>query len=101
MGALSPCLRKIISRPDHFNLRLRPTGLHPWCLIFGVTAACPMVAIWWLAYLARAGLSPAGIIDLARHTPLVSRHPTITTGYRVRNPHVLIGCTSSSRACIC
>ena len=33
-----------------------------------------MLTIWWLTYLARAGLSPAGIIDLARtHTPLASK----------------------------
>jgi len=32
-----------------------------------------MFTIWWLTYLARAGLSPAGIIDLARpHTPWFS-----------------------------
>jgi len=71
-GTLSPCLRKIISRLNHFNLRLRPAGLRPSCLTFGVTSACPMFTIWWLTYLARAGLSPAGIIDLARpHTPLI------------------------------
>ena len=36
----------------------------------GVTSACPMFAIRWLTYLAGAGFSPAGIIDLARpHTP--------------------------------
>jgi len=53
-------------------LRLRPAGLRPSHLTFGVTSACPMLAIWWLTYLARAGISPAGIIDLARpHTPLV------------------------------
>ncbi|WP_428357061.1 transposase [Methyloprofundus sp.] len=46
--------------------------MRPSCLTFGVTSACPMLTIWWLTYLARAGLSPAGIIDLARpHTPLV------------------------------
>jgi len=29
-----------------------------------------MLTIWWLTYLTREGLSPAGIIDLARpHTP--------------------------------
>ena len=68
-GTLSSCLRKIISRLNHFNFRLRPAGLRPSCLTFGVTPACPMVTIWWLTYLARAGLSPAGIIDLARpHT---------------------------------
>jgi hypothetical protein len=34
-----------------------------------------MVAIWWLTNLARVGLSPTGIIDLARpHTPLI--YPT-------------------------
>ncbi|MBT6419154.1 MAG: hypothetical protein HOK14_02230, partial [Gammaproteobacteria bacterium] len=49
-----------------------PAGLRPSRLTFGVTSACPMLAIWWLTYLARAGLSPAGIIDLARpHTLLV------------------------------
>jgi hypothetical protein len=31
-----------------------------------------MFAIWWLTYLARVGLSPTGIIDLARtHTPFI------------------------------
>jgi len=68
-GTLSSCLRKIISRLNHFNFRLRPAGLRPSCLTFGVTSACPMFTIWWLTYLARTGLSPAGIIDLARpHT---------------------------------
>ena len=71
-GTLSSCLRKIISRLNHFNFRLRPAGLRPSCLTFGVTSACPMFTIWWLTYLARAGLSPAGIIDLARpHTPII------------------------------
>jgi len=71
-GTLSSCLRKIISRLNHFNFRLRPVGSRPSCLTFGVTSACPMFTIWWLTYLARAGLSPAGIIDLARpHTPLI------------------------------
>jgi hypothetical protein len=72
-GTLSSCLRKIISRLNHFNLRLRPVGLRPSCLTFGVTSACPMFAIWWLTYLARVGLSPTGIIDLARtHTPFIA-----------------------------
>jgi len=71
-GTLSSCLRKIISRLNHFNFRLRPTGLRPSCLTFGVTSACPMFAIWWLTYLARTGIPPAGIIDLARpHTPSI------------------------------
>jgi len=31
-----------------------------------------MLIIWCLTYLARAGLSPAGIIDLAQpHTPVI------------------------------
>ncbi|MBT5221764.1 MAG: hypothetical protein HOM15_02865, partial [Gammaproteobacteria bacterium] len=48
--------------------------MRPSRLTFGVTSACPMLTIWWLTYLARAGLSPAGIIDLARtHTPLASK----------------------------
>ena len=69
-GTLSSCLRKIISRLNHFNFRLRPAGLCPSCLTFGVTSACPMFTIWWLTYLARTGLPPAGIFDLARpHTP--------------------------------
>ena len=72
-GTLSSCLRKIISRLNHFNLRLRPAGLRPSCLTFGVTSACPMFTIWWLTYLARVGLSPTGIIDLARpHTPNIN-----------------------------
>jgi len=65
----APLIFVKFSRLNHFNLRLRPAGLRPSCLTFGVTSACPMFAIWWLTYPARAGLSPAGIIDLARpHT---------------------------------
>ncbi|MBT6576810.1 MAG: hypothetical protein HON51_11430 [Gammaproteobacteria bacterium] len=46
--------------------------MRPSSLTFGVTSACPMLAIWWLTYLTRAGMTPTGIIDLARpHTPLV------------------------------
>ncbi|MBT3812174.1 MAG: hypothetical protein HON51_07725 [Gammaproteobacteria bacterium] len=46
--------------------------MRPSHLTFGVTSACPMLAIWWLTYLARTGMTPAGIIDLARpHTPLI------------------------------
>ena len=79
-GTLSSCLRKTISRLNHFNLRLRPAGLRPSCSTFGVTFACPMLTIWWLTYLARAGLSPAGIIDLARpHTLLVFLYYTYGT----------------------
>jgi len=71
-GTLSSCLGKIISRLNHFSLRLRPASLRPSCLTFGVTSACPMFTIWWLTYLTRVGLPPAGIIDLARpHTPII------------------------------
>ncbi len=44
-GTLSSCLRKIISRLNHFNFRLRPAGLRPSCLTFRVTSACPMLTI--------------------------------------------------------
>ena len=71
-GTPSPCSFRILTRLNHFNLRLRPIGLRPSCLTFGVTSACPMFAIRWLTYLAGTGFPPAGIIDLARpHTPLV------------------------------
>ena len=85
-GTLSSCLRKIISRLNHFNFRLRPIGLRPSCLTFGVTSACPMFATWWLTYLARAGLSPAGIIDLARPHTLFICTPIIQfrlTSFRI------------------
>jgi hypothetical protein len=72
-GTLSSCLHKIISRLNHFNFRLRPVGLRPSCLTFGVTSACPMFTIRWLTYLAGTGLTPVEIIDLARpHTPVFS-----------------------------
>ncbi len=71
-GTLSPCLCKILTRLNHFSLRLRPVALRPSCLTFGVTSACPMFATRWLTYLAGTGVSPAGIIDLARpHTPII------------------------------
>ena len=70
-GTPSPCSFRILTRLNHFNLRLRPIGLRPSCLTFGVTSACPIFAIRWLTYLAGTGFPPAGIIDLARpHTPL-------------------------------
>ena len=73
-GTPSPCSFRILTRLNHFNLRLRPIGLRPSCLTFGVTSACPIFAIRWLTYLAGTGFPPAGIIDLARpHTPLVSK----------------------------
>ena len=69
-GTPSPCSFRILTRLNHFNLRLRPIGLRPSCLTFGVTSACPMFAIRWLTYLAGTGFPPAGIIDLARpHAP--------------------------------
>ncbi len=55
-----------LTRLNHFNLRLRPTVLRTSYLTFGVTSACPMLAIWWLTYLTRVGITPTGIIDLAR-----------------------------------
>lgn len=72
-GTLSPCLY-ILTRLNHFSLRLRPAALRPSCLTFGVTSACPMLATRWMAYLAGTGISPTGIIDLARpHTPLIRK----------------------------
>ena len=78
-GTLSPCSCRILSRLNHFNFRLRPASLRTSCLTFGVTSACPMLAIRWLTYLAGTGFPPAGIIDLARpHTPLISLTPLIS-----------------------
>jgi len=46
-----------------------------------------MLAIWWLTYLARTGLSPAGIIDLARpHTPFFPFFFINTFGRQKRLP---------------
>ena len=71
-GNLSPCLCKILTRLNRFSCRLRPVALRPSCLTFGVTSACPMLAIRWLTCLAGAGVPPAGIIDLARpHSPII------------------------------
>ena len=81
-GTLSPYLLKILTRLNHFNLRLRPIGLRPSCLTFGVTSACPIFAIRWLTYLAGTGFPPAGIIDLARpHTPNLLTPNLGTTSY--------------------
>ena len=46
MGTLSSCLRKIISRLNHFSFFNRPVDLRPSCLTLGVTFACPMLTIW-------------------------------------------------------
>ena len=67
-----PACKKKLTRLNHFSLRLRPVALRPPCLTFGVTAACPMFATRWLTCLAGTGVSPAGLIDLARpHTPFL------------------------------
>jgi len=61
-----------LTRLNHFSLRLRPVALRTSCLTFGVASACPMLATRWLTCLAGTGVSPAGIIDLARpHPPLI------------------------------
>jgi hypothetical protein len=71
-GTLSFCLCKIFTRLNHFSLCLRPVSSRPSCLTFGVNSAYPMFTTRWLTYLAGAGLSLAGIIDLDwPHTPLI------------------------------
>ena len=65
-----PPQKSVLTRLNHFSLRLRPAVLRTPCLTFGVSSACPMLATRWLTYLAGTGVSPDGIIDLARpHTP--------------------------------
>ena len=56
----------LISRLNPFSFRLRPAVLIPLCLTFGITPAGPKFSIRWLACLAGAGITPAGIHDLAR-----------------------------------
>ena len=56
----------VLTRLNHFSLRLRPVVLIALCLTFGITPAGPGSSIQWLACLTGAGFTPAGICDLAR-----------------------------------
>jgi hypothetical protein len=78
---LSSCLCNLLTRLNNFNLRLRPIGLRPSCLTFGITSACPMFTIWWLTYLTRVGFPPTGIIDLARPHSTLSLNQLLDTFY--------------------
>ncbi len=48
------------------TLCLRPVVLITLCLTFGITPAGPTISTWWLACLARVGLTPTRTSDLAR-----------------------------------
>jgi len=45
-----------------------------------------MLTIWWLTYLTRAGITPAGITDLAQpHTPLIFNNAKQVSSYAELN----------------
>ena len=69
-GSTASSLALKFSRLNHFSFRLRPAVSIPLCLTFAITPASPRFSFRWLACLAGAGFSPAGIRDLARpHRP--------------------------------